>query len=79
MKSERCCAGERWDLGGRLTLDRVDKHRLVLNVAAAHTAIEFDAGKLLTRNFPDLLPQGKEFSATSLALQRATLERVESG
>ena len=60
-------------------LDRVDKHRLVLNVAAAHTAVEFDAGALLARNFPDSLPQGMEFPAAPLTLRPATLERVASG
>jgi hypothetical protein len=60
-------------------LDRVDKHRLVVNVAVAHTAIEFDAAELLARDFPDFLPQGKEFPATPLALRPATLERVERG
>jgi hypothetical protein len=60
-------------------LDRVDKHRLVLNVAAAHTAIELDAANLFSANFPDFLPPGQQFPATPFALRPATLERVESG
>jgi hypothetical protein len=62
-------------------LDRVDKHRLVLNVAAAHTALELDFNAVLARQIATIVPGGDASLPVlqPLALRPAPLERLRPG
>lgn len=55
-------------------LDRVDKHRLVLSVAAAHTGIEIGTGAMLATKFPD-----SPFAPMPISLRPGRLEKVRRG
>jgi hypothetical protein len=59
-------------------LDRVDKHRLLIAVAGANTALVVDFGEVMAATFPDLYAEGQT-PKLPMALRPAAWTPVDTG